>query len=102
MFFLPIKDYPHQCGEKCNPVGLVNQFHRITPTSVGRSVSMFINVDDFQDYPHQCGEKIFTSANNDQMVGLPPPVWGEDIANAQAAGLFRITPTSVGRRLKKR
>ena len=70
-------DYPHQCGEKFPSAQRVDAWqglpplvwgevrfsarartqHRITPTSVGRSVLFNHYRQKYKDYPHQCGEK---------------------------------------------
>ena len=50
-----------------------------------------------QDYPHQCGEKSGAYRYEDDVKGLPPPVWGEVMNTDDKITQFRITPTSVGR-----
>ena len=116
------EDYPHQCGEKhfrrslwrkhwglpppvWGEVFLIildKTFIRITPTSVGRRQNHSLPISSCKDYPHQCGEKSSVTFMNCVLAGLPPPVWGEAKNSTRPPLFVGITPTSVGRRLKKR
>ena len=112
------KDHPHPCGEKCPAVNLARQDTgspppmwgkgsycdaslyggRITPTHVGKSITLAAGNIIHQDHPHPCGEKMQPWENLQLGKGSPPPMWGKAHFRSTHFPKNGITPTHVGKR----
>ena len=111
------EDHPHPCGEKSAATaetegdigspppmwGKVDTTQnkltafRITPTHVGKSLSIKMKKATAWDHPHPCGEKSPGRLGIYHRIGSPPPMWGKAIVKQQPQGISRITPTHVGK-----
>ena len=112
------QDHPHLRGEKSyraafrpHPAGsppltwgkvlrsiTIPQFHRITPTYVGKSVSPPNPSWPRRDHPHLRGEKLPMLKAPVPVGGSPPLTWGKGRWLWNTGMGRRITPTYVGKR----
>ena len=74
---------------------------RITPTCVGKRKRNKNLALLAEDHPHVCGEKAVEVAHFYGGLGSPPRVWGKVAEPDRLVVVDGITPTCVGKRLKK-
>ena len=115
------KDHPHVCGENlistcCFGVirgspprmwgesqrhGIITVRIGITPTYVGRITELIMSHSLTTDHPHVCGENSVVFRAMLIHLGSPPRMWGE-FCHAQRQDRRRgITPTYVGRIMRR-
>ncbi len=72
-------------------------FHRSTPTRVGKTFPTPTTRSTRKVHPHACGENIPFYAKNRRAPGPPPRVWGKPKPTDWMDGEIRSTPTRVGK-----
>ena len=113
----PKQDHPHLRGENpANPtpslkcpgsppltwgklysIVLITNYHRITPTYVGKTTFIIVQIRPMLDHPHLRGENRAKNEKIPQDLGSPPLTWGKRYAIRFATSIVRITPTYVGK-----
>ena len=113
----PLTVHPHRCGEiiqtcvaEITAVGSPPQVwgnqpelndlatgERFTPTGVGKSDCDSTRPGWTTVHPHRCGEILGGIADERDVKGSPPQVWGNQPADTDFQAVQRFTPTGVGK-----
>ena len=93
----PLGITPTRVGKR----GIFGQILGITPTRVGKSFSHLRRTSAREDYPHSRGEESDDMEALAMCPGLPPLAWGRIQGDDGAFHDDGITPTRVGKRVKK-
>jgi len=89
--------HPHACGENPMPLRPGSPGLRFTPTRVGKTFVAFCCFYHFPVHPHACGENLSIICASASAHGSPPRVWGKLKDVPIRSGVYRFTPTRVGK-----
>ena len=112
-----LRVHPHVCGENGSVIWTEDnvpgspprvwgkqgtgeslyQYHRFTPTCVGKTLPIRGHLCRVEVHPHVCGENDPCLLRRFPSCGSPPRVWGKLWERTQANWLCRFTPTCVGK-----
>ncbi len=75
----------------------VISLYRITPTRVGKTMTLAGQRPEGWDHPHACGENLPVAPWASKLRGSPPRVWGKPLLVSLIVAVAGITPTRVGK-----
>ena len=94
--FVDVGSPPRVWGKRARAVQCHDPF-RFTPTRVGKTHFVLLEVFLVPVHPHACGENDSAVHVTDAVRGSPPRVWGKLSLSVIKAGRPRFTPTRVGK-----
>ena len=102
LLFLFSGDHPHACGDKICSRQYAIVSGGSSPRVWGQVLTAATEAEKLFHHPHACGDKFSVIYIRFFIPGSSPHVWGQVPFFAIVKHIFRIIPTRVGTRLRKR